>query len=295
MKKGLILINAYSRLPAAAHQCRRLQEEFAALGVTADICRNNGFMLWIDGQGEIDGQADCDFCVYLDKDKYVSRLLEKRGVRLFNRHAAVQACDDKAETHILLAGNGIAMPMTLTGLLCYDESRPVADGTLDIIEQKLGYPLIAKACYGSLGRDVYKIDNRAALARVAEKLKCRPHLFQACVKESLGRDIRVIVIGGRVVAAMQRRADGDFRSNIGLGGRGVPLAPDRALEELCVRAADLLGLDYCGIDVLYGRDGYLLCEVNSNAFFGGMEQATGINVARAYAHHVYRHIYGVAR
>ena len=100
-------------------------------------------------------------------------------------------------------------------------------------------------------------------------------------------DVRVIVIGGHTVAAMERRNDGDFRSNVAQGGSGEKidlLEEFRIVAESC---AEILGLDYCGVDLLYGKDGEpIVCEVNSNAFFSGIEKATGVNVAKAYAEHI---------
>lgn len=293
MKKGLILINAYSRLPSALHQSGRLQEELAALGVQCEIKRNDFFPLSTDGQGDIESRLPAyDFCIYLDKDKYLSAMMERTGLRLFNRAAAIATCDDKMETHIALAGGGVPMPETLPGLLCYDPDAEVRDDSLDLVEKRLGYPVVVKACYGSLGRDVFKADDRAALRLLAERLKCKPHLFQRFIAESAGEDIRVIVIGGKTAAAMRRVSAGDFRSNIELGGRGESFAADESLRALCEKTAALLHLDYCGIDVLRSRKGYLICEVNSNAFFGGIERATGVNVAKRYAEHIAKQIYG---
>ena len=97
---------------------------------------------------------------------------------------------------------------------------------------------------------------------------------------------RVIVVGGRAVGAMRRIAQGDFRSNAELGGRAESVSPDGEAVRIAERAAALLGLDYCGVDLLPTADGYLLCEVNSNAFFGTFERVTGINVAARYAEHI---------
>ncbi len=291
--RGLILINAYSSLDTALNQPQRLKEELSALGVQADIVRNGAFPLCVNGFGEIAGGAEgYDFCVYLDKDKYCSQLLEKSGLRLFNSHSAIRACDDKAVTHILLSQNGIPMPATVFGLLCYDETAPVCVEYLDKVERAFGYPVIIKESYGSLGKGVYKADNRVQLENFANKLKLTPHIFQRFIKESAGKDARVIVIGGKVVAAMKRVSNKDFRSNIELGGKGEKFDCPADMARLCVKTAQILGLDYCGIDVLFGKDGYYICEVNSNAFFGGIERVTGVNVAKAYARHICNEIYG---
>ena len=163
---------------------------------------------------------------------------------------------------------------------------------MDRAAQILGYPLVVKSSYGSLGSGVHLARDAGELKDICQKLKCSPHLFQKFIAESSGRDARVIVVGGEVTAAMTRTAHGDFRSNLELGGSGSPLVPDDGLAELCRRVARHICLDYCGIDMLFGSNGYLVCEVNSNAFFGGIERVTGINVAAAYAAHMYRSVYG---
>lgn len=292
MKKGLILVNAYSRMASATNQAERLKEELEKLGVSADIRCNDFFAAEIDGNGNITTKTDgYDFCIYLDKDKYISQMLEKSGLRLFNSHDAIEACDDKMTTSVLLANCGIPMPATISGLLCYDRDEKLNEAALNYVESTLGYPVIVKSSYGSLGKGVFKADDRAELLKIAEELKCTPHLFQQFISESCGRDMRVIVIGGKVTAAMIRKSENDFRSNIGLGGIGTAVNPPEQVAKLCEKTAKILGLDYCGIDVLFGRNEYLVCEVNSNAFFGGIEKVTGINVAEAYAKHIYKILY----
>lgn len=292
MKKGLILTNAYAKLAAFSNQANRLKEELETLGVSVDVLKNDGFFAFINENGKIQTSLlGYDFCVYFDKDKYVSQMLEKQGMRLFNRHQAIVDCDDKAVTFIRLANNGIPMPVTLSGLLCFTPEEKVRAAALDKIEKTLSFPLIAKACFGSLGKDVYKIDDRKQLEEIAEKLKCKPHLFQQFIAESAGKDIRVIVVGGKVAATMLRSSKTDFRSNIELGGIGSPIEIPQSLKQTCEKIASLLNLDYCGIDVLFKTDGYLVCEVNSNAFFGGIEKVTGVNVAKLYAKHIFKEIY----
>lgn len=293
MKQAVILINAYSRLEHSLNQSRRLKEEFEARGVHTDILRNDGFFATIGDDGSICNRLrQYDFCVYLDKDKYVSQLLERSGMRLFNRHDAIVGCDDKMTTAILLSARGIPVPKTLPGLLCYDAQEKVAERTLRTIESELGFPVIVKHSYGSLGNGVFKADDFEQLRAIAEDVKCSPHLFQRFVRESAGRDMRVIVIGGKYAAAMERRSAGDFRSNLELGGTGRAIEPSADVVTMCERVAALLQLDYCGIDVLFGKESFYVCEVNSNAFFGGMERATDKNIAALYAEHMLGCIYG---
>lgn len=287
MKKGLILINAYADLPSITYQSSRLKEELQALGVEVTLQKNDGFFARFNRNGSAESPLlGYDFCVYLDKDKYVSCLLEGAGMRLFNPHKAIELCDDKISTFLALANLNIPMPKTFAGLLCYSPDKKVGTISIDVLEKELGYPLIVKECYGSLGKNVYKADNRAQLEQIANALLYKPHLFQEFIKHSAGRDIRVIVVGGKVLCAMERCSTTDFRSNIELGGLGKPFNVDEKLKALCEKVATTLKLDYCGIDILYGKTGYLLCEVNSNAFFSGIEKVTGVNVAKAYAKHI---------
>lgn len=281
MKRGMVLVNAYTQAESELNQPRRIHEELKGLGVDAPIVRN-AFVAALGRGGEIK-VPEVDFCVYLDKDKYAGTLLTRAGVRLFNRMAAVEACDDKMTTLALLAGEGIPMPATIPAPLCYYPQQPYPD--LAPVEA-LGYPVVVKECYGSLGKGVNLAQDRAQLRSYAQQLKGKPHLFEEYIATSRGRDVRVIVVGGRVLGSMLRRAEGDFRSNAALGGRGERFSLDAQGCALCERVAKCLQLDYCGIDLLFGQDGWLVCEVNSNAFFGTFERVTGINVAQEYARHI---------
>ena len=285
--KGVILTNAYKDIPQTRSQCVRIKEELEKLHVSIDIMRNNFFAAYITSGGEIASKlSGYDFCIYLDKDKYISYMLEKAGIRLFNSAQAIELCDDKMTTALALSNSGIPMPKTLPGLLCYDESAPLNEQALRIVEEELGYPVIVKSSFGSMGTGVFKAENFEQLKGAASALKMQPHLFQQYIAESAGRDIRVIVIGGKAVAAMERISGGDFRSNIAIGGRGLKIDMPVQVKEMAEKAAALLNLDYCGADILFGKEGFYLCEVNSNAFFDGIEAATGVNIAKLYANHI---------
>lgn len=289
MRFGSILINAYTQRESELYQPRRLKEELEKLGVGVQIKRNI-LPAGLTG-GRVDVQPFGDFCVYLDKDKYAGMLLEKAGMRLFNCAAAVAACDDKMATFSALAGKGIPFPDSYFAPLCYS-NEPVSEALLEGVAEKLGFPLVVKTCYGSLGKGVYLAENRHELARIARELQHTPHLFQKFIASSRGRDVRVIVIGGQARVAMLRTSNGDFRSNIELGGRGEPFPLDSDLKELSAKVAAALRLDYCGIDFLFdGKGGYTVCEVNSNAFFGGMERVTGYPVAEEYAKYIVKEVY----
>lgn len=284
--QGFILVNAYSESEDYLYQARRLEEEFTRLGADVRIVRNRTGIAALDDNGKIDLREGGDFCVFFDKDKYVARLFEKAGVRLFNRAQAVETCDDKMLTHIALSQKGIPMPASMPAPLCYTQGAALSEDYAQIVTERLGMPVVIKQSYGSLGKGVSLARSKEELIRAAKALRFTPHFYQRFVSQSYGRDVRLIAVGGEAVCAMERRSEGDFRSNVALGGHAVPVEIDQTMRKTAREISAALGLDYCGIDLLYGEEGFLVCEVNSNAYFGGMERTTGYNVARRYAEYV---------
>lgn len=280
--KALIVINAYIKNKSQISQADRIGQELKALGVDVQIKKNvnlagieNGFVSVTD---------EYDFCVFLDKDKVAARLLEKSGLRLFNSARAVEVCDNKMLTHIALAESGIAMPDSIYAPLCYYYDALPSAEFLDGVINRLGFPLVAKASYGSLGAGVCLIESEQALYEYEKNNMITEHFYQRFIDCGRGEDIRVIVVGGNVVCAMKRVNYSDFRSNIELGGNGVIFKLDEELTALCEKVASILKLDYCGVDILTDKSGNrYICEVNSNAFFSAAEKVCGVNVAAAYA------------
>ena len=284
--KGLIITNPYDFNLSQRHKTRRMASELDNLGVFVDVVSNDKFLAYIDN-GEVKSDLKIDFALYFDKDKYVAEMLEMRGIRVFNSARATAICADKMLTHIALANSGIPMPTTLSGSLCYNSQGKVDYNHLKKAADILGLPLVVKECYGSYGEQVYLARTMEELIQIVERIKLKPYLFQQYVAASHGRDMRVIVIGGKVVCAMLRTSLTDFRSNAKLGGKCEPCEVPSEVAAMCERAAKIIGLDYCGIDVLLS-DKPQICEVNSNAMFNAMEQATNINVARKYSEHIVR-------
>ena len=284
MLKGLILTNPYDDNPAQMRKAARMQEELTNLGVEVEVKKNDQFVASV-----IDGNAECfvnaDFVLYFDKDKYVAALLDKCGVRVFNSAEATAICDDKMLTHVALCNNGIPMPTTLPGALCYNERGEVSDEYLHNAIDRLGLPMIVKQCHGSFGEQVYLANSFDELKQIVKSIKMSAYLFQQYEFQSSGRDARVIVIGGKTVCGMLRENLHDFRSNVAHGGKATAMEVPKEIARLCEKAAKTIGLDYCGVDVLL-TDPPKICEVNSNAMFEAMEEATGLNVAKLYAQHI---------
>ena len=286
MGQGIIVINPYQIPLESVHQANRLKDELEQLGVSASIV-TDAFLRSQICQNTIQTTFnDIDFVVYLDKDKYQSEVLESLGIRLFNTHKAVRVCDDKGTTYLALLNSGLNIPKTIFGALCYNKDMPIDTEWAKKIAESLGYPLIIKESFGSMGKGVHLANNLSELLEVMEKVKLKPHLFQEYIGEP-GVDVRVIVIGGKAVCAMERRNDTDFRSNVAQGGYGKKITLDDEFKKSAEKCASILGLDYCGVDLLYGKDNKpYVCEVNSNAFISGIEKVTGFNVAKAYAEHI---------
>lgn len=279
--KGFIYVNAYSKNEEYLYQARRMKEEFAKKNVAVDIIEGDKFLLYIEGGNIVSKATEYDFCVFWDKDKYALTMLDKIGMPMFNSCKSILTCDDKMLTYIELANNGVPIPKTYAGLLCYQKNEVVKPETMDLIEE-LSYPMVVKNSYGSLGNGVFLARNREELAEIMEEVKCKSYLIQEYIKTSYGKDVRIIVIGDKIVGAMLRKSNNDFRSNIGSGGSGEVFELTDEMKALALKTAKILGLDYCGIDVLFGENGPVICEVNSNAYFFTFERVTGINVAEHY-------------
>ena len=284
--RGAVVVNAYWR--GGDEGANRIREALRREGFSVDLLRASNIDLSVSAEG-IKGDFPYDFAVFLDKDDHLARLLESIGVRLFNSAESIRLSDDKMLTHIALSP--LPQPETISSPLFFaGEEDP---DFLRYIEEKLGYPVVVKKCYGAFGREVYLAKNKEELRALRVRLLPEPHLYQRYV-DCGGEDLRVITIGGVAVAAMRRvaTAEGEFRANIALGGRGERVELTREIRSLAERAAAILGLEYAGVDLLYDGERYLVAEVNSNAHFRMIEEVTGVDVAALYAQYIYSQING---
>lgn len=287
--RGLVIINGYPNGEKFLIQGKRIQNALLDLGVETDLMKNGEVFALVEKDGSAKAllPKKYDFAVYLDKDKYLGRLLETAGLRLFNSAKAIEVCDDKMTTYLALEGRGLKLAKTIPAPLCYTKGAKVNEAFLQNVAKNLGFPLVVKKSYGSFGAGVRLVPGMPELQKTAEEFLREPHFFQEYIQESCGRDIRVIVVGQKALGGMERVAKaGEFRSNIELGGTGRKIELKREYAIAAERAAKALGLDYCGVDLLQTNAGPVLCEVNSNAFFEGFEKATGLDIAKAYAEYI---------
>lgn len=295
MLTGWIIYNGSLKIGKISQLVGRLQKVAKARGIDLIGLKNNQIMPSINQQGQIEiktltGHGLPDFVIFWDKDILLAKYLERLGLRLFNSAEAIGLCDDKAKIHIRLSQKGIPMPKTIIGPLAFFK-QDLSGDYLEKVQAQLGFPLVLKENAGSFGMQVYKIDGPAALRQKIEDLKHQPFILQEWIKTTNGRDIRVNIIGDKIMGAILRENPQDFRANISLGGRAraIVLAPDQA--DLALKAHCEIGLDFSGVDLLFGDRGQmLLCEVNSNVNFLSFEAATGLDFAGRLIDYVIREI-----
>lgn len=220
-----------------------------------------------------------DFVLFWDKDVILARYLELSGIPVYNSSRSIEVCDDKRKTYLALLEAGIPVPRTISGPMTYENVGFPALDFLESLEDGLGYPLIAKEAFGSFGEQVYMAENREDLERILKAIERKPFLLQQYISASRGQDLRLQVVGDQVVAAMRRYSDNDFRANITNGGHMEGYEPEETACLLAVQACQAVGCDFAGVDLLFQEDGFLVCEVNSNAHFKNLYDCTGIDTA----------------
>ncbi|MDH5516643.1 MAG: 30S ribosomal protein S6--L-glutamate ligase [Gammaproteobacteria bacterium] len=204
----------------------------------------------------------------------VLRQFEVQGSFPLNESVAISRSRDKLRSLQLLARKGIGLPNT--GFA----NSP--DDTQDLIKMVGGAPLVVKLLEGTQGIGVVLAETKKAAESVIEAfmgLKANI-LIQEYIKEANGADIRCLVIGGKVVASMKRQAQaGEFRSNLHRGGSASLIKITPTERQTAVKAAQVMGLNVAGVDLLRSERGPLVMEVNSSPGLEGIEKATGKDVA----------------
>lgn len=244
-------------------------------GVTLEIKSSDSLVCKTDEEIR---QEALDLVLFWDKDVHLATRLEKIGLKLYNSAKAIEICDNKALTYLALEGK-VATPKTVIAPKTFEG---VGYTTLDFVENAtrvLGLPMIIKESYGSFGAQVYLAKTLNEAKETVAKIAHREFIMQEFILESEGRDVRVNVVGGRVVSAMERYNENDFRSNITNGGSMRKIALSKEMEEAAIRACDAIGLDFAGVDILFGKNGPIVCEVNSNPHFKSSLECTGVDMS----------------
>jgi len=207
--------------------------------------------------------------------KAIIRHLERLGVILINGSSSIDAVKDKLYTQQVLGESNLPVPKTLL------VKHPI---NVDLVETNIQYPMIIKTLSGSYGAGVFLVENRKQLKQLLKMAEItKPSyniIIQEFIEDSFGKDLRVLVVNGKVVGCMMRQSiDDDFRANITRGGEGIPYQIDEQIDWLGGECSRLLQLDIAGVDLLFNKEGYSICEVNSSPGFEGMDKYCKTNIA----------------
>jgi len=205
--------------------------------------------------------------------------IERRGVPVLNPARAIERSVDKFYTTALLQEAGLPTPETV-----------VCESAADAMSAVLAMgDVVIKPIFGSMGHGIVRVNDPDVAFRAVRALEQLRTVFyvQRAVDHG-GKDVRVFVVGGRVVGAIERQApEGHWRTNVSLGGAARPLDLPLAWERLALDAAAAIGADYAGVDLLPSRDGAIfVLEVNGIPGWRGLKQATGIDVAASIVDHL---------
>lgn len=274
-----------------AHEVRRFKAEAERLNIDLKVYNPADFDLIVDEQvrdtilikGKPVQLPDVVYPYFCDHDySYfglsIVRQLERMGCLVYNTAETIEMVRDKLHTHQVLAEKGIASPPTMLAKF------PIDEDMVSMIDKTLGFPVVVKTLKGALGVGVFLIDSPKAFKDQMDLIgQTSPDIqliFQQFVEASKGRDLRIFVVDGEMVASMERRAkEGDFKANYSSGGTVHAFEADQKAVDLAVKTAKALNIRIGGIDLLFLKDGgYTICEANTFPGFKGLEKASGINV-----------------
>jgi RimK family alpha-L-glutamate ligase len=269
------------------YETSRLVESFTAKGIEARVCHPDNFDIIVDkniSQGiKYNGEP-----IELPKlvlvrlgagilpfQLAVIRHFEQAGVPCVNSSVAVETVKDKLRTSQMLSRAGIAIPNTMLVRFPIDDQ---------LVHDNIGFPCVVKLVTGSYGEGVHLCERKRDYKKLMEFIDTlgakKTMIVQEYLGERVGEDLRVLVIGGKVIGAMKRTApEGDFRANITNGGHGEAFAVTEEIDYIARETAKALGLDIAGVDLLFDSRGFRVCEANSNPGFSGFERYCGVDVA----------------
>lgn len=298
--RGILLYKVKEcELNASHYETKRFIEEANSLCIDIDVMSPDQFELFVNEEDEcsiyVDGEP-------LDIPDFVIprmgsgttyfalaliRQFERLNVPCINSSMGIETVKDKLFSQQILSHKKLPVPKTM--LMKY----PV---DVNFITEQFDYPLVVKTLSGSLGKGVFMMENRKQLedlSRIIEIANTNMNIIiQEMVIDSKGRDLRVFVIGGRVVGCMLRKAKADdFRANYSAGGsvEAYPLSP--IIEWIALEATKTLGLDIAGVDLLFDGDSYKICEVNSSPMFKGLESCNEVNIPEVIFKYIQTIIY----
>ena len=258
---------------ADAYTCRRLAEEgrredmdIRIIGVMDTLVTDRAVL-----NGE-EALSPRDFLINRYKWGKVKGAVAGLAARCYNAAEAFDLYVNKYEQVKRLRSAGFCIPPYCLGTAAIPYGRLV---------DRLGTPFVAKGLESSMGREVFLIDGEEGYRSLSSTFgQEKEWLYEAFIRSSYGRDIRFFSIRGTVVACMQRRSRNDFRANVALGAAVEPFKVTPEIEQIASDIYEQTGLDFLGIDLLFGESKPWFCEINVMPGLKGIEAASGVNVAR---------------
>lgn len=206
----------------------------------------------------------------------VIRHLQSLGVYVCNDSESIYSVKDKLYMHQLLAGSKLSTPKTMLAKF------PISS---KIVNREIGFPLVIKNVTGTQGSGVYLCESENKFMDIIELIYTNNInaniILQEFVQETFGRDLRVFIVGGKVIGCIERSSSNSFKANFSKGAIVNNFGLTDEIEWLSTEVSKLFKLDVAGIDLLFDEDGFKVCEANSAPGFIGMEKVIGKIVAEA--------------
>lgn len=271
MKLSGYLIEKYNNM-GNAYSCRRLMEE--AQKQSIDLKMIGAGDTSIKGgdcynQGQILSKRD--FIINRYKYGKIKDYLNGLCRKNYNNLQALNIYINKSEQLKNINSDYFMKPKYIVGF-CSLSFQMLAD--------ELKLPFIAKGLESSMGREIFLIKNKDEYEHLDHLYsEAKEWLFEEFIAESCGRDMRIYCVRGEAIAAMERRAESDFRANVALGANVKKITIEPYFQNIAQDIYQQTGLDFVGLDLLYGKELPYFCEINVTAGLEGIEKATGVNVA----------------
>ena len=265
------IIEKYNNM-TGAYTCHRLVEEAEKRDMELDIIGVHDCCITKDGiVNSRHSLEKRDFIINRYKWGAVKDALNSLSSRSYNSIEDYDIFKNKYQQVKLLRSSEFKIPKYILGssLLPYK-----------VLTSLLKPPFVAKALENSMGREIFLIENEGQYSSLSNDFPVdREWLFEEFISSSYGRDLRLFAIRGEAIACMMRKSQGDFRANVALGANVEDIKITPVLQQIANDICQQIKLDFVGIDLLFGEDGFYLCEINVMPGLEGIESASGINIA----------------
>lgn len=265
------------------YETLKLLEKFEAENITAQVCTFNLFDIVINNGIYYNGEPLTLPEIVLVRlgagisrsELSVIRYFELAGIPCVNSSSSINLVQDKFQSSEMLSQSGIAVPTTMMAKF------PIKN---ELIDQNIGFPCVLKVVVGSYGEGVYLCQSKQEYVRVIELVNAlhneKTLITQEYLGDRPGEDLRVFVVGDKVIGAMLRTApQGDFRANITHGGTGQAFELTPEICDIALKTTAALGLTISGVDLLFDKRGFRVCEANSNPGFKGFDSYCNTDIA----------------